>query len=106
MCNIFICIGTEQDADCWVVTIRAHKFIVHFDIHIHLSHILITQLVCLQVNEDETAEVIVIEHKVYVIIFLLCMDMFLPVNKSKALAQSIKNGMRWSMMLCSRLLSV
>ena len=106
VCHIFIGVGTEQDADGGVVTIWTYKLIVHLDIHIHLSHILITQLVCLQVNEDETAEVIVIEHKVYVIIFLLCMDMFLPVNKSKALAQSIKNGMRWSMMLCSRLLSV
>ena len=87
VCHIFIGVGTEQNADGGVVTIWTYKVIVHLDIHVHLSYILITQFVCLQVNEDKTTEVIVIEYKVYVIILFFCMDMFLSVHKSKALAQ-------------------
>ena len=50
VCHIFIGVGTEQDADGGVVTIWTYKLIVHLDIHVHLSYILITQFVCLQVN--------------------------------------------------------
>ena len=85
VCHIFVCIGTEQDADSRVVTIWTYKLIVHLDIHVHLSHILITQFVCLQVNKDKTAEVIVIEYKIYVIILLFCMKLtvyVLPIRKS------------------------
>ena len=53
MCHVLVGIGTEQYADGRVMPIRAHKFVVHLYIHIHLTNILIAKLGCLQINENE-----------------------------------------------------
>ena len=38
--------------------------VIHADIHIHLSHILMTHLSCLDVDKDEGTQEVVVEHEV------------------------------------------
>lgn len=84
---IFICVGTEQKANGRAMSFGTHQFIIHLHIHVHLTNVLMTQFGCLQVNEHEATQMVVIENKVDVVVFLLGMDVLLSVHKSKALAQ-------------------
>ena len=67
MRHILVRIRTEKNPDCGIVAIWTNQIIIHFDIHIHLPNILITQLIGFQVNQNKTTKMIIIEHKIYVV---------------------------------------
>ena len=80
--NIIICIGTKNNTDCWVITLTTFQFIIHTDIHIHLSYILMCYLLCFQVNEDKAFQYVIVEYKVDIVVLLLRMNMLLSCHKS------------------------
>ena len=84
--NVLAGFTTQQNADCGVVALFAFKFIVHPNIHINLTDILMGDRAHLQVNQNIAFQFDVVEHKVDVIIFRVGHNMLLPGHKSKALA--------------------
>ena len=69
------------------MALRTYKIVIHLDIHIHLSYILIAEFGCFQINENEATQMVIIEYQIDVIIFLFRMNMLLSVNKGKTLTQ-------------------
>ncbi len=80
--NIIICIRTQHNTDCWVISFTAFQFIVHTDIHIHLFHILMRDLLRFQINKNKTLQYIVVKHQINIIILFFCMNMLLSCHKS------------------------
>ena len=59
-------LGTEDEADGRIVSLSALKVVIHPDIHIHLTDILMAYLGGLQVDKQKSLEQVVVEYKIYV----------------------------------------
>ena len=75
--DIFIRFGTENNPERRIVTLTALQFVIHPDIHIHLSDILMCDLICLKVNQNKTFKDIIVKDKVDIVIIQFCTDMLL-----------------------------
>ncbi len=84
--DIFISILAKKNSNGRIIIFSAFKFIIHSDIHIHLSDILMLYGRSLQINQYEAFQDIVIENKVNKIILSFGMDMLLACYKRKSFA--------------------
>lgn len=84
---VFVCIGTEDDAQCGVVALGALEFIVHSAVHVHLSDILMCDFAGLEVDEDEALEDVVVENEVYVVVFFFGVDVLLTCYKGVSFSE-------------------
>lgn len=85
--NSIVSICTEQHANCGIIIMPLYKIIVHTNIHIKLSDILMCQLMCFQFKDYKTFHLEVIKHKVYVKITRVCHNMLLPFHESEPTAK-------------------
>ena len=83
---ILIGIGREYDADGWVVAFASHEFVVHADIHIHLTYVLMADGIGLEIDEDEALEDVVVEDEIDVVVAFLRSDEFLTSHKTETFA--------------------
>ena len=80
-------VGTEQDADRWIVTFVHLLAGVVVDIHLHLADVLMGEIFCFEIDQDETFQDIIIKHEVDVEMSAFDIEMFLPSNEGKASAK-------------------
>lgn len=85
--NVLVRVGAKDDADGRVIAFAALQFIVHTNIHIHLSYVLMGDFAGFQIHQHKAFEDIVIEHEVDVVVLFLCVDMLLAGYKSISLVQ-------------------
>lgn len=85
--NVLIRIGTKDDADGRIIALAALQFIVHADIHIHLTYVLMGDFAGFQIDQHKAFEDIVVEHEVDVVVLFFRVDMLLAGYKGIALAQ-------------------
>ena len=72
--NIFVGLRTKDDADGRVVVLAAHPLIIHPDVHIHLSHVLVRDGRRFEVDQHKRFEDVVVEYEVDKIVFLFGAD--------------------------------
>ena len=84
---IAFCFRAEHDADGRVVVFRPFQFIVHSDVHVHLSDILMGNLAHLQIYEDIAFQHHIVEHEVDEVVFRIRADMLLPGDEGEATPQ-------------------
>ncbi len=77
---------TKQNADSRLLEVLLHKAVIIIDIHLHLSEILMGELVCFQVDEDIALQQSVIKDKIYIIVVFIEGETFLAGLKEEALA--------------------
>lgn len=87
LCNILIRVGAEDDADGWVIALAALQFVIHTNIHIHLTYVLMGNFAGFQIHQHKTFEDIVVEHEVDVVVLFFCMNVLLAGYKGIALAK-------------------
>ena len=87
-----IFVGAENDSHRWVVALTAPQVVVHANVHVHLSDVLVGELARLEIEEDEALEQVVVEDEIDVKVFGLGADALLPSDKGEALAQLSKNA--------------
>ena len=80
-------VGTEQDADRWIVTFVHLLTGVVVDIHLHLANVLMGEIFCFEIDQDETFQNVVVKHEVDVEMAAFDVEMFLPGNERKASAE-------------------
>ena len=85
--NILVRIGAKDDADGRVIALAALQFVIHSDIHIHLTHVLMGDFAGFQIHQHKALKNIVVEHKVDIVVLFFCVDMLLAGYKGIALAQ-------------------
>ena len=84
LCYSFIGFSTKQNTYCRIIVFPLNKVVVHTNIHIQLSYILMSQRVCLEFKQNKTLNTEVIEDKVDIIVTSFGLYMLLTVNKSEA----------------------
>ena len=85
--DVLVRFRTEDDADGRIVALAAHTLIVHPDVHIHLSHVLVRDGRRLEVDQYERFEDIVVENEVYKIVLFLGTDQLLPRHERETFTQ-------------------
>lgn len=85
--HVFAGLGAEDDTYGGVVALGALQLVVHAHVHIHLPHVLVRDLVRLQINQEEALEQVVVEHQVDVIVIDVGVHVLLATYVGKALAQ-------------------
>lgn len=79
--NVFVCIRTKNDPDRRIVAFCPFQFIVHPDIHVHLSYVLMGNLACFQIDQNKTFQDVIVEHEINVVILFFRMNMLLSGNE-------------------------
>lgn len=85
--DVLVRFRAEDDADSRIVALAAHPLIVHPDVHIHLSHVLVRDSCRFKVDQHERFEDIVVENEVYKIVLFLGTDQLLPRHEREAFTQ-------------------
>ena len=60
--DCFARLGTQNNAQRWVVILPSLQIVVHAHIHVHLANVLVGNLACFEVNQYETLQNVVVEH--------------------------------------------
>src|SRR5574344_587712 len=84
--HVLVRIGAEDDADGGIVALALRVFVVHLQVPVHLSHVLIGNLVHLEVDKHKALDDVVVEHQVDVIVVVHRMDVLLACYKGIPLA--------------------
>lgn len=66
--NILVRIGAKDDADGRVITLAALQFVIHTNIHIHLTYVLMGNFAGFQIHQHKALKDIVVEHKVDIVV--------------------------------------
>ena len=77
----------EQDADGWVVAFYHHILPIPAHVRVELSHILVREVLDLEVNENVALENAVIEHKIHEPVGVADQDALLSSFETKAMPQ-------------------
>lgn len=80
-------VGTEQDADRWIVTFVHLLTGVVVDIHLHLANVLMGEIFCFEIDQNETFQNVVVKHEVDVEMSAFDIEMFLPSDERKTSAK-------------------
>lgn len=96
-------VGTEQDADRWIVTFVHLLTGVVVDIHLHLANVLMGEIFCFEIDQDETFQNVVVKHEVDVEMAASDVEMFLTGDERKT---SAKFKQKLLQMIDERLLNV
>lgn len=78
--------ATQQNANRGIVALFAFEFVVHPNIHIYLTDILMGDRAHFQINQNIAFQFDVIEHKVDVVIFRVGHNVLLSGHESKSLS--------------------
>ena len=85
--NILVRIGAKDDADGRVITLAALQFVIHTNIHIHLTYVLMGNFAGFQIHQHKALKDIVVEHKVDIVVLFFRVDMLLAGYKGIAFAK-------------------
>jgi len=88
-----VLVGAEDDADGGAVVRPAPQVVVEADIHIHLADVLVCEFLCLEVEEHEAFEQVIVEHQVKVEVTRLGADALLASDEGKVFAQFQEKGL-------------
>ena len=83
LCYCFIGFCTKQNTNCRIIVFPLNEVIVHTNIHIQLSYILMSQRMCLEFKQNKTLNTEVVEDKVDIVVTCFGLYMLLTVNKSE-----------------------
>lgn len=72
--DVFVGLRTKDDADSRVVALATHPLVVHPNVHIHLSYVLMRDGRRFEVDQHERFEYVVVEYKVDEVVFLFGAD--------------------------------
>ena len=84
--DVLIRIRTKHKSKRWIVIVSFFEIIIHTDIHIHLSNILMGDFCRFQVNQYKALENVIIKHKIYIIIVFFRVNMLLSGNECISLS--------------------
>lgn len=71
---VLIRFRTKNDTDGWIIALAAHPLVVHPNVHIHLSDVLVRDGRRFEVDQHKRFEDVVVEHEVDEIVFFLGAD--------------------------------
>ena len=80
-CHIRIGLGAKDDADGRVVIWSFFHLVIHLQVHVHLTDILVGDAIYLQVDQDKRFDEVIVKYQVDIVVILLGSDMLLASHE-------------------------